>query len=419
MTLIRRSRLATLSLRQRRGEAGLETTLLQAGDKPLSLRHPRACHEDSAFFFSIPSNRVKSLPEVRRSLGPHDEREDDEIERGRGNGEAAPKMTAEITRMALNPGQVFVKRAVRSILFDLRRCVAHKFLMRQLLYLLLLIPALSPACATEYDLSAYLAEPQTIAAAIGSNDAALKARMEGLTDYVAANGLEERFDPAGQWRLAVADLVAGRPRANEFINGFALEILFLSVADRASPPNMGAPFADLETASNYLRYRGFVRLADFMDLINNGNTAGAQDRLPPALKGRLGETDYPARVSVITAADAAALLALLPQIGQASQELDELAQGEESSGAARARLAIEKAETARWSEFYKQENNRDELGGMTVEQSIASAVARTLEDPYIYSDPLSELNGSLKTLEAWLGRAVRTGRAVFFVYETN
>jgi hypothetical protein len=315
--------------------------------------------------------------------------------------------------------RVFVKRPARLNLFDPRRCVAHKFVMRQFLHLLFLIPALSPACATEYDLSAYLAEPETIAAAIGSNDSALKARMEGLTDYVAGNGLEERFDPPGHWRSAVADLVAGRPRANEFANGFALEMLFLSAADRASPPNMGAPFADLETASNYLRHRQFAELASFMALLNNGNTAGAQDRLPPALKYRLGETDYRARVSVLSAADADALLALLPQIGPASQELDDLAQGDESAGAARARLAIEKAETARWTEFYNQENNRDDMGAMTVEQSIASAVARTLEDPYTYTDALGELNGSLKTLEAWLGRAVRTGRAVFFVYETS
>jgi LAS superfamily LD-carboxypeptidase LdcB len=156
-----------------------------------------------------------------------------------------------------------------------------------------------------------------------------------------------------------------------------------------------------------------------MALLNNGNTAGAQDRLPPALKDRLGETDYPARVSVITAADAAALLALLPQIKQASQELNDLAESKGSGGAVQARLAIEKSETERWTEFYNQENNRDDMGAMTVEQSIASAVARTLEDPYTYTDPLGELNGSLKTLEAWLGRAVRTGRAVFFVYETN
>jgi hypothetical protein len=289
------------------------------------------------------------------------------------------------------------------------------------LMFLILLAAMTPHAvrATEYDLSAYLAEPETIAVAIGSKDAALKARMEGLTEYVAGNGLEERFDPPGQWRAAVDDLVAGRPRANEYINGFALEMLFLTVADRASPPNMGAPFADLDTASNYLHHRGFTELASFLDMLNNGNTAGAQDRLPSTLKDIMDETDYPALVSAITAADAEVLLTLLPQIKQAAQELNDLAQGDSNAGAVQARLAIEKAETEHWTEFYKEENNRDNLDGMTVEQSIASAVARTLEDPYSYMDPMNELHGSLKTFEAWLARAVRTGRAVFFVYETN
>lgn len=282
-----------------------------------------------------------------------------------------------------------------------------------------LLLQIRPSQATEYDLSAYFADPQAVAAAVGSNDEKLKERLLGMNDYVADNGLEERFTDPNIWRTAVADMVSGKVVGNEFMNGFAIEMLLLAVAEPSEPRSVGFPFADLEDARNYLQASGDTELADLLHRISWGNTGETGEGLPPALEGKFGTTEYAARVSAFSVEDAKTLLGLLPQIEQANKELSAFRLGESGAGPDAARAALEIAERKRSTEFYTHETNKEYLYGRTVEQAVADKVRDTLEDPYSYADDLASLDDARTIIAAWLERTVASNRAIFFIYESS
>ena len=271
------------------------------------------------------------------------------------------------------------------------------------------------ASATEYCLGAYFAAPDRIAAAIGSNDPALKTRLLGMSDYVKANGLERRFTPPDQWKQAVEALVAGQPRANDFINGFVLEMLLTDRAERIEPRHLTQPYADLDNAVLYFRARGDAQLADYLHRISYGNTDQGDAGLPNVLSGKLGWTEYPARVSVFAVEDVKKLRDLLTEIPEAYAELEAYVGEEDTDAAKAARKAIEGAERERWASYYK--DSPPEQG--TVDEAIKLASEAMLKEPYYYTDALSAMEMDLEPLRGWLDHAIKTNQAVFFVYPSD
>lgn len=273
-----------------------------------------------------------------------------------------------------------------------------------------------PAIATEYNLSAYFADPQKVAAAIGSNDYALRARLLGMKDHVAKKGLEQRFIDPSAWRNTIVELTSGKVVTNEFMNGFVIEMLVTALGETSEPPSIGYPFADLLDVSDYLRARGDTELAAFMRRIYNGNTGDDETGLPVALKGKFGSTGYPAMISVFTVDDAKNLLKLLPVMDKANEELFEFKIGASGPLADAAEQIVRRAVREKWTKFYQDDPTQLE-NGETLESAVSAHIERVLEDPYDYSDDLEFF--PVKEISAWLERAIALNQATFFVYESD
>lgn len=166
------------------------------------------------------------------------------------------------------------------------------------------------ACATEYDLSAYLADPDDLARIIGCADAAFADRLVAAS-LASEMRLDQRFRPAETWKDAVRAFVDGRPRGNDAAEGFAIRLAVDAVGEPADPPFIGAPFTELESAAIAVRVAGAAELATYLARIDEGNIAADMTGLPPPLRGKLEPSNYPLRVSVFAPDDARRFATLL------------------------------------------------------------------------------------------------------------
>ena len=166
------------------------------------------------------------------------------------------------------------------------------------------------ACATEYSLTAYLADPDDVARVVGCSDPAFAERLIA-SPLPARLGLDDRFTPPETWRDAVRALVDGRPRDNDAVEGFVIMLAVDAVGTPMEPPAIGVPFTDLYATAITLHAAGQTQLADFIAKIDEGNIAFEMKGLPPPLRGKLEHSDYPMRVSVFAPDDAPAFADVL------------------------------------------------------------------------------------------------------------
>lgn len=180
--------------------------------------------------------------------------------------------------------------------------------------LLAVLPAIwfstRETCATEYDLTAYLADAGKVARVVGCADPAFAERLVA-SPLAARLGLDDRFSPPEAWRDAVRALVDGRSRDNDAAEGFAIMLVLDAIGTPMEPPAVGAPFTDLHSSAITLRASGQAELARFISRIDEGNVAFEMKGLPVPLRGKLEHSDYPVRVSVFSPGDAAAFADVL------------------------------------------------------------------------------------------------------------
>lgn len=312
-------------------------------------------------------------------------------------------------------GQCSMQKWGASVKSIVRAASHHAWLWMLCVFALAL--AAAPSRATEYSLSAFFVPAEKVAAAIGSNDQALLDEILANREFVENYGLEERFSDPDTWKYAVTALIAGEPRENEFINAYALEMLLWALISEADYGVMGLPFADLDTLEVYFRHAGDVEFAAFLARTNNGNTAEDRDEtLPASLRGLIGRTEYPARLSVLRHQDAKALIPRVDAVDAADTGIEAYWEDETTPQAKRFIDAVTKAETEQWSEFASNPSNVSE--GETPSDVVTRMVASTLEDPYIYTDSILALYFEADKLRAWLKRASNTQTDLFLVYST-
>lgn len=272
--------------------------------------------------------------------------------------------------------------------------------------------------ATEYSLAVYLIEADKVAAAIGSNDKAILAAMLADRDYVDNTSLEQRFNDPQLWRRAVNDLLTGSARENDMINGFALELLFRQLTTPDERGFMGLPFVSLYELSSFFAETDENILTELFVRIDQGNTAGQRaSTLPPVLTDKLGDTEYPALVSVIKHSEIARLISVLPRLDPYIVGANDVMSGDRNSRKARRFLTIvEAAAITNWTEFASNPNNLEE--GEDAQEMISRGVKYTLEDPYHIYEALTALSdyNYLDTLRNCLKRAEKEGKDIFLVY---
>ena len=161
------------------------------------------------------------------------------------------------------------------------------------------------ACTTEFNATAYRADPAAVARVVGCDDRTFADRLLG-SPLIAANGLDRRFS-GDTFERAVRNLVAGNERTNDAAEGFVVMLVASEVGRPAEPPWLGAPFLDLYQGKHGV---GDGPLFELLDRIDRGTIADGPG-LPDKLRGKLIHSDYPVRVSVIAPADAARFAAAL------------------------------------------------------------------------------------------------------------
>ena len=164
------------------------------------------------------------------------------------------------------------------------------------------------ACATEFNIYAYRADPSAVARFPGCGDPAF-ARELLASPIVEEHALDRRFSD-GYLEQALADFVAGRKPRNDAAEGFTLMMIAERVGRRDDQFYVGAPFVGLNEAKVAFRASGLDVLAELAARIDEGNIADGPG-LPDALRGKLVHSDYPIRVSVIGPEDAARFAAAL------------------------------------------------------------------------------------------------------------
>lgn len=260
--------------------------------------------------------------------------------------------------------------------------------------------------ATEYDMTIYVLPEARLTDAIGSDDAALKGAMLADTAYIAEMGLDERFTD-GSWRPVVDQLIAGTPGRGDFANGFALELLLRQLTPVEDRFQIGMPFAALTPPSDLMRVAGKARIAEFLDRLDYGVR---RDDIGVAAK--IGPTEYPARVWMVPADQASAILGDLPQI----REMGQMLRGYDPTSKSRKTLhmrellaAAVRADAMRFVSPGDAPPTEDEL---------AARIRGELADPYTYVDSMSFLAKELDVIGTALDHAQSNGEAAVFVYRS-
>lgn len=258
------------------------------------------------------------------------------------------------------------------------------------------------ARATEYDMRIYVLPESALAAAIGSGDAALHQAMLADTAYIADMGLEERFTDDG-WRKAADQLIAGLDDRDAFANGFAVELLLRQITPPDGRFEVLLPFTDLEDVAQLMKVAGQPDSAALLRHITYGIWTDQT-----GLAARIGPSEYPARIWLVPAGDAAARTTL-PPIRQVATVIEATETAPGSATAAQGKKLLEAAIRA-----YLAEPWQDPMTPAETEQRFA----RHMADPYIFTQPSAALVEQLDPIGAALDRAAETGNAAVFVYRS-
>ncbi|MFV0278557.1 MAG: hypothetical protein ACK5HY_15435 [Parahaliea sp.] len=298
----------------------------------------------------------------------------------------------------------------------LHLCCRHRKTLLPLMATAICLWTGALALATEYSLGAYFIDAGAVASAIGSGDGPLQSALLADREYVADNGLEERYQDPQMWRRAVGELVAGQARDNTSINGFALELLFRHLTTPNERGFIGLPFVDLYTAGNFLGLTPQRELAALFMRVESGTGQETPPTLPATLRGKLGDTQYHARVSVVSHTEAAGFAKALAGLAPYVRGAEDVQSGHDSKRARRFLEVVALTATASWTEFAQDPSNLDE--GETPAELVERMVASTLEDPYQYTQALESLSYEVDTLRDWLTRSAREKKDLFLVYRS-
>lgn len=261
--------------------------------------------------------------------------------------------------------------------------------------------------ATEYDMRIYVLPEQTLRAAIGSEDAALRDAMQQDAGYIEALRLDRRF-PDGALTRAAGQLVAGQEGRASMANGFALELLLRQITPEDGQFQIPLPFAELRVVGDLLDAGGDRVAAGFMYHLSDGVGPGDE-----GLAKMLGMTEAQASVWPVARAQAPAILAALPDIDRLAETLDAYLFEPDSPRGQRAAGLISEAARRDYIRY------GDHGGQGPDPQKTADRVASALDDPYYQIEPVHSLSEDLSVIEDALSAAVARDQLAIFVYRTN
>ncbi|WP_349942819.1 hypothetical protein [Fulvimarina sp. MAC8] len=259
----------------------------------------------------------------------------------------------------------------------------------------------------------YSVDATKIANAIGSGDRMLEAKMLADDAAVEENGLTERYSKPDLWKDAVSDLIAGKARPNESVNGFAIVLLLRAMTTEGDRHDLLFPFADLQVPANYFAARGDTSLANMFAALAGSDSFDAAH--PLAVTEKLGPMGYHAYATAVSHEDIATLLAEWSAIAAAQEEVTAFADGEENEAAKAGEATIRRAAEKSVREFYV-ENPDYKMESETLEEAVDRSVDQELEDPYQWIDHIGNLAYESEGIRAFLEKAVRDERDIVFVY---